>query len=231
MSTKIFISYRRADSADFTVALYNELRLHFDEKCIFRDINNIPPGMEFAEVLSNALDQSAVVLAIIGPEWISVSGQRLFDPSDWVRQELAQSLQRNIRVVPILVNGADLPSEAQLPPDLHPLRKRQFHRIDNPRFEYDVKALALGIQDLIPLRKARPKPLSVNSSWDNVFKGILVLLMLMSIALITYAWFFSEEETTEKLIMSAFGGVGIVGGWAAFTRQRWIELRANQLSE
>ena len=230
MSTKIFISYRRADSADITVALYNELREHFEDERIFKDINNIPPGMDFSQVLAKALDEAAVVLAIIGPEFISGSGTRLFDEADWVRQELALSLQRNLRVVPVLVNGAKLPEPTELPPDLQPLRKRQIARIDNGRFQYDVQQLSVGISDLIPLKKkqAQDAP-DKNGPWDNVFKGVLLILMLSSIGLISFAWIFSEEETLEKLIMSVLGGGGLLGGWAAFTRQRWIELRSNQI--
>lgn len=228
MSQKIFISYRRADTADFTVALYNELCKHFQEDRLFKDINNIAPGLEFGQVLNGALDQAVVVLAVIGPEYISGSGTRLFDPADWVRQELAVSLQRGLRVVPILANGAELPSEAQLPPDLHPLRKRQVARIDNQSFQYDVATLANAIRDLIP---AKPKPLPpATSTLDNAFKGILLLLMLFSISLIAYAWIFSQDEMMEKLIMSLFGGVGIMGGWAAFSRQRWIEYRSTQIT-
>lgn len=228
MSQKIFISYRRADTADFTVALYNELCKHFREDCLFKDINNIAPGQEFSQVLGVALDQAAVVLAVIGPEYISGSGTRLFDANDWVRQELALSLQRGLRVVPILANGAELPTEAQLPPELHPLRKRQAARIDNQSFQYDVSILVNAIRDLIP---ARPQPLPpVSSTLDNAFKAILLLLMLFSIGLIAYAWIFSDDAMTEKLIMSLFGGVGIMGGWAAFSRQRWIEYRSTQIT-
>jgi TIR domain len=228
MSQKIFISYRRADTADFTVALYNELCKHFQEDRLFKDINNIAPGMEFGHVLNGALDQAVVVLAVIGPEYISGSGARLFDPADWVRQELAVSLQRGLRVVPILANGAELPTEAQLPPELHPLRKRQVARIDNQSFQYDVATLANAIRDLIPA-KPRPAP-PATSTLDNAFKAILLLLMLFSIGLIAYAWIFSQDEMMEKLIMSLFGGVGIMGGWAAFSRQRWIEYRSTQIT-
>lgn len=228
MSQKIFISYRRTDTADFTVALYNELCKHFPEDCLFKDVNNIPPGLEFSEVLNKALDQSAVVLAIIGPEYISGAGSRLFETNDWVRQELAFSLQRGLRVVPVLANGAPLPTEAELPPELHPLRKRQVARIDNQSFQYDVATLANAIRDLIPVR---PKPLpSTTTALDNAFKGILLLLMLFSISLIAYAWVFSDDAMSEKLIMSLFGGVGIMGGWAAFSRQRWIEYRSTQIT-
>lgn len=228
MSNKIFISYRRSDSADFTVALYNELCELFGAKAVFKDINKIPPGRQFSEVLEHALDECVIVLAIIGPSWVSESGERLFKETDWVRQEISRALAREIRVVPVLINGAQLPRRADLPEDLHPLLTRQLARIDNTRFAYDVRQLAEGISDLVPMR---PKRIRQNSVWDNVFKGVILLLMLISIGLIGFAWTFAEAEFKEKVFMSVLGGSGVLGGWAAFTRQRWLELRANQLSE
>ncbi len=228
MSRKIFISYRRSDSADFSVALYNELRGYYDESFIFKDINTIQPGQQFAEVLENALDHCAVVLVVIGPTWLTVSGARLFEEHDWVRQEIARALARNLRVIPILANGTKMPKTEELPDDLHGLCKRQALEIDNQRFEYDVAQLCRAIQDLVPSKKRRVAPAG-SSYWDNAFKAILLLFMLASIGLIVWAWLGSEGQFTEKITMSLLGLGGMAGGWAAFTRQRWIELRAHQI--
>ncbi len=229
MSRKIFISYRRSDASDFTVALYNQLREHFDESDIFRDINAIQPGQQFAQVLEESLDSCAVVLVVIGPTWISGAGQRLFEEQDWVRQEIARALARNLRVIPLLANGTKMPTNAQLPLDLQPLCKRQALNIDNARFEYDVAKLASAIKDIVPVRK-RAKT-SMGSGWDAVFKAILLILMLASIGLIVWAWLGSDGQFLEKVTMSLLGLGGVAGGWAAFTRQRWIELRANQIEQ
>lgn len=231
MPNKVFISYRRADTADFTVALYNELREHFDESDIFKDVNDIPPGLRFADVLNDALRESAVVLVVIGPKWISQHGERLFDEDDWVRQEIATALAMNLRVVPILANGAKMPARSELPEELHPLRKRQSAKVRNESFEDDVRRLANGVSDVLDIR--RPTPVNGNGSatgWDNIFKAVLLLLMLVSIGIIVYAWLVSAAEYKEKVFMSVLGGFGVTGGWAAFTRQRWLELRSNQMT-
>lgn len=229
MSRKIFISYRRTDSADFTVALYNQLREHFAEANIFKDINAIQPGQQFAHVLEDALDNCAVVLVVIGPTWISNSGQRLFEEHDWVRQEIASAIARNLRVIPLLVNGASMPTKEQLPADLHGLIQRQAQLIDNRRFEYDVAQLARAIHDIVPAR-SRPRGNGA-SPFDSVFKAILLLFMLASIGLICWAWLGSVGGFKEKIAMSLLGLGGMAGGWAAFTRQRWIELRENQMEK
>lgn len=229
MSRKIFISYRRTDTADFTVALYNQLLDYFHEADIFKDINAIQPGQNFADVLEDALDTCMIVLVVIGPGWAGQSANRLMDEQDWVRQEVAYALERNLRVIPILANGTKMPKRDQLPPDLHPLCERQSHPIDNLRFEYDVERLCHAMKDLVPLAK-HPKA-NASSPWDSAFKGILLLFMLASISLIVWAWVGANGEFKEKVFMSLIGSGGMAGGWAAFTRQRWIELRANQLEQ
>lgn len=228
MARKVFISYRRSDSADFTVALYNAMRQHVEDTHIFKDINTIQPGQNFAVVLQDALTSCAVVLVVIGPTWLSEHGQRLHEPGDWVRQEIAMALQRKLRVVPVLANGAKMPHPAELPPDLHGLCQLQAVRVDNDRFEYDVARLCKAIGDLVPVMEPRDKR---DAIWDNAFKGILLLFMLGSILLIAWAWIGSVGRFQEKIAMSVLGIAGMVGGWAAFTRQRWIELRANQLKD
>ena len=230
MSRKIFISYRRTDSADFTVALYNELRNFYEDDAVFKDINNIQPGQEFAEVLNAALDDSAVVLVIIGPTWLSESGPRLFKENDWVRMEIAQALERKLRVVPVLLNGTQMPRKSELPDVLQSLCDRQAHHIDNERFSYDVAKLCLGLQDLVPFKK-KPTKRPRSTGFDNAFKAVLLIFMLASISLILYAWLLADGEFKEKVFMSCLGGGGMAGGWAAFTRQRWIELRSDQLEE
>lgn len=229
MSRKIFISYRRSDTADFTVALYNELRDHFHDEDVFKDINAILPGQEFAQVLSKALDECAVVLVVIGSRWKGQESNRLMEEGDWVRQEIAIALRRNLRVVPVLVNGTTMPHRHDLPTDLHPLLDRQAIPIDNQRFEYDVQQLCKAIKDLVPSRNIQPPPRSPNSPWDSAFKAVLLLFMLASIALLAWAWLGAQADFKEKAFMSLLGVGGIAGGWAAFTRQRWIELRADQL--
>jgi hypothetical protein len=229
MARKIFISYRRTDTADFTVALYNQLRDYFKDEDIFKDINTIQPGQDFAEVLEEALDRCSVVLVVIGQGWAGKDSNRLLNADDWVRQEVANALDRKLRVIPVLVNGTKMPSRADLPPDLHDLCSRQAHTIDNHSFEYDVERLCVAIKDLVPIAKSRRK--RENTIWDHAFKAILLLFMLASTSLIGWAWIGAMADFKEKAFMSVIGVAGMIGGWAAFTRQRWIELRSEQLEK
>ncbi|MES2717204.1 MAG: toll/interleukin-1 receptor domain-containing protein [Pseudomonadota bacterium] len=126
----IFISYRRQDSLVWAGRLFDTLRLHFGGRMVFMDINGgIPRGANFERRLAAALEGCDALLALIGPQWLHHAGpdgaRRLDQAHDWVRREIAGSLQRNIPVVPVLLGGAQMPAEADLPADLQPLCKQQ----------------------------------------------------------------------------------------------------------
>ncbi len=230
MANKIFISYRRKDSADFTVALYNELCLLFGEEAIFKDINDIPPGLDFNTVLEAALQESAVVLVVMGPTYFSEHGHRLFNEEDWVRQEVVQSLERNLRVVPVLINGAPFPQQSDMPEDMWPLMSRQAVTLRNVSFKEDVGRLAEGISDTIPLREEEERKSNLNQTLNTVFRAILLLLMLACIGLVLFAWVLSESTFQEKIFMSLLSFTGLIGGGVGFTRQRWLEFRSQSLN-
>lgn len=154
---KIFISYRVQDTAGETGRLVDALKQHFTDDQVFLDIENLEPGTDFTIAIEKSLDTCDVFLAVIGPHWIGdrdTNTLRIQDANDWVRLEVATALQRNIRVVPVLVDGAVLPKTEQLPPDLQPLLRRQTFEISNKRWRYDTDQLVrflvntAGIQPL-----------------------------------------------------------------------------------
>src|SRR5437868_2808199 len=111
---KIFISYRRDDSETDTDFLYEQLAHHFGKEHVFMDIDNIPVGRDFAEVIESAVSSCDVLIAIIGKQWLTITdGQkrRLDNPEDFVRLEIAAALRRKILVIPLLVRGAKMPRQ------------------------------------------------------------------------------------------------------------------------
>lgn len=145
----IFISYRRDDSAGYAGRLYDRLRGSFAKDRLFMDIDNIPPGEDFVEVLENAIASCNVVLVLIGKQWVSMTNaggtRRLDDPNDFVRLEIATALRRNVRVIPVLVRGATMPPESALPSDVRPLARRQAFVIGDDDFHHDVDRLIAAI--------------------------------------------------------------------------------------
>lgn len=122
---KIFISYRRDDSADVTGRIFDRLTSYFGRSAVFMDVDNIPPGVDFRSHVQDVIGQSTVLLAIIGKNWCDCrdpSGRRrLEDPNDFVRIEIESALARGVTVVPLLVRDARMPDQSNLPDSLQPL--------------------------------------------------------------------------------------------------------------
>jgi len=150
LSPGIFISYRRADSADMTGRIYDRLTGHFGRSAVFKDVDSIPPGMDFREHLEKAVGQCRVFLIVIGDRWLemvnSLQENRLHDPGDFVRIELEAALGRNIPIIPLLVHGASMPVEEKLPSSLQRLSYRQAIPIrPDPDFHRDMDRLIAAI--------------------------------------------------------------------------------------
>lgn len=121
-SPRIFISYRRSDSLDISGRVYDRLVTEFGAKCVFKDIDTIRPGQNIRVSIENAIRQADLIVAIIGPSWVDSrngdGGRRLDDPRDFVRLELEISLQQSKIVIPVLIAGASMPMEGQVPSTL-----------------------------------------------------------------------------------------------------------------
>lgn len=141
----VFISYRREDSAGFAGRIYDRLTRRLDAKSVFLDVDNIQPGLDFVEVLSEKLGVCDALIAIIGKNWNSIADQdgrrRLDNPDDFVRIEIEAALKRGIRVIPVLVDGATMPRREDLPDSLQKLHRRQAIEISHNRFDSDVERL------------------------------------------------------------------------------------------
>jgi formylglycine-generating enzyme required for sulfatase activity len=149
---KIFISYRRTDSEDVAGRIYDRLVVHFGKGNVFKDVDDIPFGVDFRDYLNASLDQCQIVLAVIGKMWLTAadeSGRRRLDnPADWVRLELEESLRRpDVLVVPLLVRRASLPRVDELPENLRDLAYRNGTQArPDPDFHSDMTRLINGLE-------------------------------------------------------------------------------------
>ena len=125
------------------------------------DVDNIPLGADFVETIESAVQQCDVLLALISRSWSA--DQRYAKSNDFVRIEIAAALRRNIPVVPVLFDGADLPSSEQLPADLKPLLRRQAHQIRHTSFHGDVDRLITGLTSLNVRNLQAKTPLAVDA--------------------------------------------------------------------
>jgi tetratricopeptide (TPR) repeat protein len=154
---KIFLSYRREDSAGHTGRLFDALQAHFGKDSVFLDRSGIDSGQNFVDVIQNAIRSSNVLIAIIGREWLTcrgATGRRLDDPNDLVRYEIVAALEQGIPVIPVLVDGATPPSPSALPDALKPLAHRDCHEISDERWAYDVSRLISATEKLT----GKPRP-------------------------------------------------------------------------
>jgi len=140
----IFVSYRRKESLAPARAVYERLRSEFGSERVFIDLEGLDYGVDFVEVLEQQLAHCTVMLALIGPHWLGVDSdgsRRIDDENDFVRIELRTALERKIRVVPVLVEGAAMPASRDLPDELKALVRRQALELDFRRFDSDVGRL------------------------------------------------------------------------------------------
>ncbi|MBI3156861.1 MAG: toll/interleukin-1 receptor domain-containing protein [Burkholderiales bacterium] len=163
MAAGIFISYRRDESRHAAGRLADNLAEAFGAEAIFRDIEGIDPGVDFAQALDKALQSCVVMLVLIGPRWllhVDDQGRRRIDqPGDWIRQEVATALARQTRVIPVLLEGAALPAEHDLPEDLRLLVRRQALELADGRWHGDLQRLVEALARVPGLEPRHPAPI------------------------------------------------------------------------
>jgi hypothetical protein len=147
----IFISYRREDSQDICGRIHDRLVLHFGRDSVFKDVDSIPIGLDFRKHLTQAVGSCSVLLAVIGKNWLTAkdeSGKRRIDsPTDFLRIEIEAALQRDIPVIPVLVQGASVPNESDLPSTLESLAFRHGAPVRaDPDFHNDIERIVRGIE-------------------------------------------------------------------------------------
>jgi len=154
---RIFISYRRQETAWPAGRLYDVLVEHFPAEQVFKDVDNIEPGEDFVERITAAVESCDVLLALIGPQWLTITdenGQRRLDNSeDYVRLEIETALTRKIRVIPILVDDARMPRVTELPSILGPLVRRNAVEINPAGF--NTERLITAVHKALAEEQAR----------------------------------------------------------------------------
>ena len=194
MADTIFISYRSDDSINIVNRLHDRIAETLGQKNIFMDVS-APLGGEFVADLSGR----DVVLVIIGPNWLNAkdrSGRRrLSDPDDFVVIEIASAFAQNIRVIPVLVSGANMPKVSELPNPIQSLVRCNSTEISTSQFDRDAEELIRMIRD--PLKRG-----SVNrhQKRNRVTVGVSALVFL---SLIGGGYAFLRQSSKEQSVPGA----------------------------
>jgi hypothetical protein len=166
---KIIISYRRFDSLDITMRIRDVMATRFGESSVFTDIDSIPLGVDFLDHINSVLSACDALIAIVGPRWIDGGGdpgQGVHLETDFVRLEVEAALKRKIPIIPVLVGGARMPSQDQLPDALRPFVFRNGTSIDSGlNFRNDVNRLIRSLDETLPVTStARANENTVDTS-------------------------------------------------------------------
>jgi glycerophosphoryl diester phosphodiesterase len=168
---RVFISYRRQDTAWPARQLYDVLVDELGADRVFKDVDDIEPGDDFVERIQSAVGSCEVLLALIGPQWLTVTdangGRRIDDPEDFVRLEVETALDRDdVRVIPILVDNAKMPTPQQLPKELAALTRRQAVEI-NP-VNFDTRRLLRVLNHTLNNARSEPAEQAIGGSRAGV---------------------------------------------------------------
>lgn len=189
---RLSVSYRRADSADVTGRIFDRLVKHYGRKSVFRDIDNVPIGVDFRKHIRDALHHSDVLFAVIGPDWRGIKSEghyRVDEENDLVRIEVETAFKEGVPVIPVLVGDADMPNSELLPDSLKAFSYRNAARVDSGQdFDHHLDRL---IRQTDSILRSKTKGGRRYAVW-----GIAAVLLLLALAGGGY-WWLPEDAATR----------------------------------
>jgi hypothetical protein len=213
----LFISYRRDDQAGFAGRLADVLESVFGADNVFRDIEDIRPGDDFVIALRKQLQGIDLMLVMIGPAWLTLSRngvRRLDEAEDYVRQEIEVGLTSGKPVLPVLVGGATMPEEKNLPASIRALARRQAFVLSDTGWSSDVARLVQLIRPLLPVRR--------RFRWRPVLLVTLAAMALLAVGLKLY-WQQPATPPTSNAVSAELADLAskLTGRWTAEVKYDW----------
>lgn len=201
MNKSVFISYRRDDCSGYAGRLEDALERALGKGRVFRDVRDIVAGEDFTQVIHQRLAQASAVLVLIGPRWqgpLSAGQCRIDDPQDFVRMEVAAALAAPTKVIPVLLQGASLPSTEQLPEPLRALTHRQALTLNEVSWEADLARLIAALD--MPL--------------NNRHRGWLAAAVIVASALAGGAMYLRQPKAVDPVAsLTASTLARLPGSW------------------
>jgi hypothetical protein len=196
----VFICYRREEAEGYATRLYDRLNSRFPKR-VFKDVAGIGPGADATQVIEDRVGACHALVAVIGSEWLMILDEdyrrRLFSDDDHVRREIASALARDIPVIPVLVQGAKMPSAELLPPDLAALSVRDPFEITDSNFDYDVNRLIHSLENLFGEQKPVAPAPPVKAVRNN-FLLLVIALLVVGIGIFLVVRMFRAERASKN---------------------------------
>jgi TIR domain len=150
---RVFVSFRNGDEPFGALLIQLMLGEHIGPQNVFRSTDSIAPGEDYVESLIAAVHRCEVMLAVVGPRWMSVADAdgrpRILDPNDWVARELGMAFADRKRVIPVLLGGAVMPAPTELPPGIVNLSRCQYRRLEHRQFGANMALLISDVQTVL----------------------------------------------------------------------------------
>jgi hypothetical protein len=235
VSKRVFICYRRDDTAAAAGRVYDRLWRLLSKSNVFFDVSTIAGGENFETKIASEIQHSDAVLIFIGQKWLQLDGSgkaRIWDSNDYVRAEVRIALQRAAMVLPILVDGAQMPKPKLLPDEIRPIAARNALPLRHESFDDDTEA----ILDTILGTPTKERPWESKSRWivriGYAIAGSLAALIFLLAAALAHLWIvgqpisasIGDNATTAILVAAPTAGGWI--GWACESRRRRTQLPA-----
>lgn len=208
----VFISYRREDSGGYTGRLFDILSSHFGRKNTYMDLDTIHGGDDFTAVIEEKISASDVLVAVIGTRWLTITEngtRRLDNPRDFVRLEIGKALERGIRVIPVLVDGASMPRADDLPAGLRPLSERQAVEIRDAHFHSDAQQLIDVLHKALHGIGFRPQEID----WKRF---VPALLSALAVVILVFGFLLLRHPKPAAPVAA-----NVSGKWSATVKYDW----------
>lgn len=212
----VFINYRRLDSDASAGHLYDSLPKRLPEIRVFMDVDGVQGGEDFTHTLATTLSSTDLLVAVIGPNWVTAKkadgSRRLDDPNDFVVLEIAEALKQGAVVLPVLVQGAMMPSAGELPPSIQQLAKHHAMVLSSGSWGPDVDALAARIETLLADQPLDGKGGGLSRRFDRLRRRLIPR---------TSTW-----RIVRSVVVAAACVALIAGAYAGLNYVRGAERRA-----
>lgn len=229
MGKKLFISYRREDSASAAGRLYDRLCYLLSPPNVFFDVSTIRGGEEFGLKIVEEIRRSDAILMVIGKNWLGAREDRnlrIREPNDYVRFEIRNALEQDRLVIPVLVDGAEMPAVDALPDDIRAIVSRNALVLRHASFDDDVETIYATIMGTPKKSRSWDGKVSIARKVTYIAGGSAAALALLTAAAAVHfliwrrplATSLTDIGTTALLVVTS-----IVGAWTGlryFIRKR-----------